>query len=103
MVKQMIRFETEVNCRTYESLRILARPGSSHMVKILRLFQNVGSRISRPIRRKSQSGSCSAYPRTPNAQLATTSVVYRAHSSFISNSAPFEGDTNTVHTIKCFQ
>ena len=85
------------NCRAYDILRAMARRGSRKMVNILMFFQKEGSKISRPIWRNSQSGSCSAFPRIPYAQVATTSVVYRAHSSFASNSAvvlPSKENTN---------
>ena len=85
------------NCRAYESFRTLARRGSRKTINNLMFFQKEGSTISRPIRRNSQCGSCSAFPRIPYAQVATTSVVYRAHSSFASNSAvvaPSKENTN---------
>ena len=85
------------NCRAYESFRALATRGSKKKIKNLILFQKEGSTISRPIRRNSQSGSCSAFSRIPYAQVATTSVVYRAHNSFALNSAvvsPSKESTN---------
>ena len=85
------------NCHTYEIFRALATRGSRKTNSVLMLFQRVGSKNSRPIRRNSQSGSCSAFPRIPYAQVATTSVVYRAHSSFASNSdvvSPSKENTN---------
>ena len=89
------------NCRAYESLRTLARSGNRKMIKVLMFFQKEGSIISRPIRRNSQSGSCSAFSRIPYAQVATTFVVYRAHSSFASNSSVVSpSKENTNDTVK---
>ena len=89
------------NCRAYEKFRALARRGSRKMINSLMFFQKEGSKISLPIRRNSQSGSCSAFPRIPYAQVATTSVVYRAHSSFASNSGVVStSKENTNDTVK---
>ena len=89
------------NFRAYENFRTLATRGNRRKIKILMFNQNEGSKISLPIRRNSQSGSCNAFPRIPYAQVATTSVVNRAHSSFASNSAVVSpSKENTNETVK---